>query len=119
MLIEFGDIVKFKKNPTTEKAGVSEQQGKCLGWTTPSQTKIEFIGDQSLDYAISVELDETSEIIWATQDLVEFVSHGEGQVMEIGNKRATRMADGSWKEEIIDPSKEKVGWLKRLFKKNR
>ena len=117
MIIEFGDKVKFVDNETTRKAGVATKEGTCLGFTTPSITNIDFIGKTESDYAISIELKESTEIIWATQDLVEFVSHGEGQVIEIGNKRATRRADGSWKEELVDPTKEKFVWLKRIFRK--
>ena len=117
MIIEFGDKVKFVDNETTQKAEVANKEGTCLGFTTPSMTNIEFIGETEIDYAISIELTDNSEIIWTTQDLVEFISHGEGQVMEIGNIRATRRADGTWKEEIIDPSKEKISWFKKIFKK--
>jgi hypothetical protein len=115
MIIEFGDKIKFVDNEVTKKAGVAAKEGTCLGFTTPSVTNIEFIGETEIDYAISIELSDTKDIIWTTQDLVEFISHGEGQVIEIGNKRATRRADGSWKEEIIDPTKEKTSWLKRIF----
>lgn len=117
MIIEFGDKVKFVDNEITRRVHVAKKEGTCLGFTTPSVTNIEFIGKTTTDYAISIELDDTKEIIWTTQDLVEFISHGEGQVIEIGNKRATRRADGSWKEEIIDPSKEKTSWLKKIFSK--
>lgn len=117
MIIEFGDKVKFVDNEVTRKAGLASMEGTCVGWTTPSVTDIEFIGKTEADYAISIELETTKEIIWTTQDLVEFISHGEGQVIEIGNRRATRRADGSWKEEIIDPAKEKTSWLKRIFGK--
>ena len=117
MIIEFGDIVKFCDNEITKDHGLANKKGTCLGWTTPSMTHIKFIGDQTSDYAISVELEDKSEIVWTTQDQVNFVSHGEGQVIEIGNKRATRRADGSWKEEIIDPSKEKQNLFKRILNK--
>jgi len=115
MNIEFGDKVKFVDDETTRKAGVAAKEGICLGFTTPSVTNVEFIGKTEIDYAISIELSDTKEIIWTTQDLVEFIGHGEGQVVEIGNKRATRRADGSWKEDIIDPTRQKTSWLKRLF----
>ncbi|MBL0270072.1 MAG: hypothetical protein IPP99_15765 [Chitinophagaceae bacterium] len=117
MLIEFGDKVKFLDNEITRTAGVAGLNGTCLGYTTPSVTKIAFIGKTQSDYAISIEIEGTDQIIWTTQDLVEFISHGEGMVIEIGNKRATRNADGSWKEELIDPANEKSSWLKRIFGK--
>ncbi len=117
MLIEFGDKVKFVDNTTTRAAGVANKEGTCLGYTTPSITDIKFIGSTEIDYAISIELNDTKEIIWSTQDLVEFISHGEGQVIEICNRKATRRADGSWKEEIIDQKKEKTSWFKRIFGK--
>ena len=120
MNIEFGDKVKFVDNETTRKAQVAMKEGTCLGFTTPSVTNIKFIGKTEIDHAISIELNDTKEIVWANQDLVEFVSYGEGQVIEIGNRRATRRTDGSWNEKIIDPTKEKTSWLKRIFgnKKN-
>ena len=117
MIIEFGDKVKFVDNETTREAGVAMKEGICLGFTTPSITNIKFIGRTEIDYAISIELNDTREVIWSTQDLVEFISHGEGQVIEIGNRRATRRADGSWEEEVIDPTKEKTSWLKRILDK--
>ncbi len=116
MIIEFGDKVKFVENETTRNAGVATLYGTCLGFTTPSMTNIEYIGKAEIDYAISIELTDTKKIIWTTQDLVEFISHGEGQVLEIGNVRATRRADGSWEEEIIDPAKEKMSWLERILR---
>ncbi len=107
--------MKFVDDETTRKAGVAAKEGTCLGFTTPSVTNVEFIGKTEIDYVISIELNDTKEIIWTTQELVKFISHGEGQVIEIGKKRATQRADGSWKEEVIDPTKEKTSWLKRLF----
>ena len=117
MTIEFGDNVRVVDNNITRAAGVALKEGVCIGFTTPSVTSIEFIGETEIDYAVSVELKANSEVIWITQDLLEFIDHGEGQVIEIGNKRATRRADGSWKEETIDHSKEKTNWFIRLFKK--
>jgi len=118
MILEFGDKVKFIDNDATRNAGVAEKEGTCMGFTTPSITQIQHLGETEIDFAISIEIEETKELIWTTQDLVKFISHGEGQIFEIGNKRVTRRADGSWKEEIIDPTKEKFSWLKIIFGKN-
>lgn len=117
MIIEFGDHIRFIDNETTQVAGVALKEGICMGYTTPSVTNIDYIGETEIDYAISVELKENSKIIWATQDLLEFIDHGEGQIIEIGNKRATRRADGSWKEEPINPIKKKSSWFSKLFKR--
>ena len=116
MNIEFGDNVRFIDNDITRAASIALKKGTCTGFTTPSMTKIDFIGDANSDYALSIEVEETEEVIWATQDLLEFLGHGKGQIIEIGNKRATRNADGSWKEEQIGPPKEKSKWFKKLFK---
>jgi hypothetical protein len=117
MTIDFGDKVKFLDDQVTREAGVAGKEGICVGFTTPSITRIEFIGDVSKDYAISIQLTEDSKIIWVTPNLVEFLNYGAGQIMEVGNIRATRQSDGSWKEELIDPIKEKGNWLTRLFRK--
>ena len=117
MIIEFGDKIKFVDNEITRQAGIALKEGTCLGFTTPSITNIEFIGNTEIDYALSIEIFDTNETIWVTQDLITFIDHGEGQIIEIGNKKATRRADGSWKEEIIDPTKEKTSWFKKIFSK--
>lgn len=91
-----------------------------LVWATlPSVTKIAFIGKTQSDYAISIEIEGTDQIIWTTQDLVEFISHGEGMVIEIGNKRATRNADGSWKEEPLTRPKRNLHGSNGYLEKNK
>jgi hypothetical protein len=117
MIIGFGDKVKFIDNEITRKEGIAGKEGSCLGFTTPSITEIAFLGNTTKDYAVSIQLKEDSNILWVTQDLVELIDYGEGQVMEVGNIRATRQSDGTWKEEFIDPSKEKRNWFMNLFKK--
>ena len=118
MKIEFGDNVKFVDNEITRKAGIALKDGVCVGFTTPSRTDISYIGNTELDYALSIELNENSETIWATQDLLMFVDHGEGQEITIGNTRATRRADGSWNEEIIEQEKNPK-WFERIFKRRK
>ena len=110
MKIEFGDNVKFIDNEITRNAGIALKDGVCVVFTTPSRTDVSYIGNTDIDYAVSIELNENSEIIWTTQDLLEFVDHGEGQEIIVGNTRATRRADGSWKEEKIEQEK-KWNWF--------
>jgi hypothetical protein len=43
--------------------------------------------------------DPLVEDAWFSPDLVLFVSHAEGTVIEIGDKTLRRNADGSWSRE--------------------
>ena len=117
MVIEFGDRVKFTDSEITKIAGVSGKEGVCMGYTTPSSTNIKFIGDQSIDYAILIELSENAQNIWTTEDLVEFINYNEGLEFEIVNTRAKRRVDGTWHNELIDSTKEKQNWFKKIFRR--
>lgn len=89
-----------------------------MGFTTPSITHIEFIGTTEIDYAIAIELTDNLQTIWTSRELVEFMSHNEGMTIETSNVKATRNADGSWKEEKPEPVKKNFGWLKRIFRRD-
>jgi len=45
---------------------------------------------------------------WIASELVEFIDHGAGTEIVIGNERAVRRADGDWDES--DVKSEKPWW---------
>lgn len=97
--VEFGDEVRIGSSPETDARAYAGRIGVCEGVTTPSYSGVEVIGEAPDDRALSVRFDDTDEEFWFSPDLVEFVSHPEGTVIEIGEKTFRRNADGSWSPE--------------------
>jgi hypothetical protein len=52
----------------------------------------------SEDYAVNVLIDELDLAFWFAADLVEFVDHGPGLRITIGDAHYIRDADGTWHE---------------------
>ena len=99
----FGDNVRIRTTPETERAGLAGKSGSVSGFTTPSVTAIVPIGSPSEDYAIAVMFDDGPvRDAWFAEDLVEFVDHAEGTEIRIGNMKAVRSADGGWVESRLD-----------------
>jgi hypothetical protein len=98
--ITFGDNVRIRSAPDTEKAGLSGLLGQVYGHTTPSVTGVEVIGPFSIDLAINVHFAERGESFWFAPQLVEFVDHAAGTEIEIGvgpsAARFVRDSSGEW-----------------------
>ena len=105
MAISFGDNVRVLPTLETDEAGISGKQGAVYGETTPSSTGIEVIGEVLNDYAINVHFEQLDKSVWLAPELLEFVNHGEGTEIVIGNHRAVRRGDGSWQETQISTNK--------------
>jgi len=112
----FGDSVKIKQTPETAAAGFAGKHGSVTGETTPSMTHVEVIGKLQSDYALSVMFNDAKHVsAWFSPDLVEFVDHGAGTEIVIGDYKAVRNADGTWDETksrkpIAKPAKK--SWWK-------
>lgn len=102
--IGFGDNVRVRDTEETRAAGVAGIVGSVYGETTPSVTSVEVIGTLTEDFALNVQPDEGSGF-WIALYLLEFIDHGAGAVMIVGNVRAVRQADGSWHESKIKPER--------------
>ena len=89
------DNVKIARTRLTERLGYANQDGVCFGFTTPSVTGVEVIGEHD-DLALNVHFDDLEDA-WFTPDLVEFISHGAGVETTVGDKRFIIQDDGSWK----------------------
>jgi hypothetical protein len=95
---EFGDRVRILPTADTEAVGVSGRDGMVMGFTTPS---LGFVADPIIgtvvdDTAIAVTLDGEETSRWFSTALVEFVDHGPGTTIRIGDVELEREADGSW-----------------------
>ncbi len=90
------DNVRIRVTPSTEAAGVAGRIGNVAGFTTPSMTGVEVIGEVKEDLAFSVMFENPHMQLWFAPDLLEFVDHAPGLKIEIGKTKLTRRADGSW-----------------------
>jgi len=98
MQISFGDKVRFRSTAETARLGVVGQLGTVYGESVPSSSGVKVEGPCPDDFAINVVIDGRSGSIWIAPDHVEFVDHGAGQVMTIGDKRFVRSPSGVWIE---------------------
>jgi hypothetical protein len=93
-----GDNVRIRVTPKTEAAGVAGRIGNIAGFTIPSQTGVEVIGEVKDDLAFSVIFEKPHAQLWFARELLEFVDHAAGLEVQIGDKRLIRRADGGWDE---------------------
>jgi hypothetical protein len=98
----FGDNVVIRATPETVSAGVAGKTGSVSGFTTPSVTRVDVVGGTAQDYALAVMFDDETPDAWFREDLIEFVDHGAGREIRIGDMKAVRAADGSWVETRLN-----------------
>jgi len=96
-MAEMGDTVDIVGSPETVAAGHAGRRGICYGFTTPSVTGVDVIGDAGDDVAINVGFEDGASA-WFHPSLVSFVGLNAGQVATVGNKSFVRGADGGWTE---------------------
>jgi hypothetical protein len=99
-MADFADRVRIKASDETSRLGLAGLEGVVHGWTTPSVTGVEVVGDRGEDYAVNVHFEERGEGLWFAEDLVELVDHGAGTVVTLDgvDKEWVRLADGEWQE---------------------
>ena len=96
--LSFGDNVRIRSTPLTEKLGLAGQTGSVYGETTPSVTGVEVIGEVTDDYAVNVMIEARAQQLWFACELVEFIDHGAGTEVRIGDRHLVRDASGEWSE---------------------
>lgn len=94
----FGDNVRIRVSSVTQAAGVAGRIGSVAGFTKPSHTKVEVIGEVKNDVAFSAIFENPHAQLWFAPELLEFVDHAPGLDIQIGKKRWVRRADGGWDE---------------------
>ena len=112
--ISFGDRVRVRATPPSERAGVAGLVGQVYGETTPSMTLVEVIGELSSDYAINVYFEERGSSSWFAPELLEFVDHAPGTEITLRGvqKRWVRSAEGEWLEESMEGPSATADWWK-------
>ena len=98
LAISFGDNVRVRDTSATRAAGVSGLVGQVHGFTTPSVTGIDVIGDLKEDYAIGVYFEEVGKALFFVPDLLEFIDHSAGTDVKIDGTEWIRTEDGDWEE---------------------
>ena len=114
--LSFGDNVRIRATALTEKLGLAGQTGSIYGETTPSVTGVEVIGEVTNDYAVNVMIEAKGEQLWFAPELVEFIDHGAGAEVRIGNKHLVRDASGEWSEVPGSEPPLKPGFIHRLMR---
>jgi len=101
--ISFGDHVRVRASDLTTKMGLAGLVGQVYGQTTPSQIDVEVIGALKTDYAVNVYLETQETALWFSEDLLEFVDHGQGTEVTLDGvpRKWTRTASGEWVESKI------------------
>jgi hypothetical protein len=96
MFKTFGNTVKIKSSPETEKSDTAEKIGEIYGETTPSVTGVDVIGNLKRDYAVNVYFKDTKTSLWFDEDLLEVINSGEDSIMTLGDKSFIKTKSGDW-----------------------
>lgn len=112
MFESFGNKVRIKSTPETEKIGLAGKIGDVFGETKPSITEIEVIGNPEKDYAINVYFEDLKDSYWFDEELIETIDHGIGSVITLDgvDKKWIKDSNGNWIEENTNPNNEKKWW---------
>ena len=82
----FGDSVRIRTVPATQAASVAGRVGNVAGFTKPSHTNVEVIGEVKNDLAFSVIFENPHAQLWFAPELLEFVNHASGVDIQVGQK---------------------------------
>lgn len=115
--ISYGDNVRIVRTPETERLGIAEMIGNVYGEATPSEEKLQVIGEPASDYALNVYFEKLDRSYWLAPQLLEFVDHAPGtEVFVHGSSfKSVHQRDGTWKQVPLHPGRR--SWIGRLLTK--
>ena len=115
----YGDNVRIRRTPETERLGIAESIGNVYGESTPSETSVKVIGELKSDYALNVYFDSLKKSYWFAPEMLEFVDHAPGTEVHVHGSpfKSVHQRDGSWKDVPIEPVR--VSWFSRLIRRLR
>lgn len=97
--VSFGDRARVRGTPLTAELGLAGRIGTVHGHTTPSLAHTtDVVGESAMNVAVGLAFDD-EQTVWIAAELVEFVDHGGGSEIGIGDHRVRRAPDGSWIDE--------------------
>ena len=107
----YGDNVRIRRTPETERLGIAEAIGNVYGETTPSETGVEVIGELLSDYAHQVYFESLKKSYWFAPEMLEFVNHAPGTEVHVHGTafKSVRQRDGTWKDVPVDPTAQSPG----------
>ena len=107
----YGDNVRIRRTPETERLGIAEEIGNVYGETTPSETEVEVIGELLSDYAHQVYFESLKKSYWFAPEMLEFVDHAPGTEVHVHGSafKSVRQRDGTWKDVPIDTTARSPG----------
>jgi hypothetical protein len=111
----FGDNVRIRTTPLTEKLGLAALTGSVYGETKPSISGVNVIGESTSDHAINVMLESRQQAYWFAPDLVELIDHAPGTQITLGSRKLIRDAAGEWAEFPGKSPPLKRSLIARLF----
>lgn len=113
--ISYGDNVRIRRTADTERLGVAELIGNVYGETTPSESKVEVVGQLQSDYALNVYFEALDVSYWFAPQMLEFVNHAPGTEIHVEGSpfKSVRQRDGSWKDVPVAPVPG--SWFSRLL----
>ncbi len=102
----YGDNVRIRRTPETERLGIAETIGNVYGEATPSEIRIEVIGELRSDYALHVFFISLEKSYWFAPEMLEFVDHASGTEVHVHGSpfKSVRQRDGTWKDVPIEPA---------------
>ncbi len=111
----YGDNVRIVRTAETERLGIAEKIGNVYGETTPSDTKVEVIGNLTSDYALHVYFETLDVSYWFAPQMLEFVDHAPGTEIHVHGSafKSVRQPDGTWKDVPVNPGRD--SWFGRLL----
>lgn len=111
----YGDNVRIRRTPETERLGIADTIGNVYGETTPSESHVEVIGELRSDYALNVYFDSLQKSYWFAPGMLEFVDHAPGTEVHVHGSpfKSVRQRDGTWKDVPIEPARG--SWFSRLL----
>lgn len=83
----FWDKVRIRTVPSTQAAGVAGRAGNVAGFTKPSHTGVEVIGEVNNDLAFSVIFENPHAQLWFAPELLELANHAPGANIQTGKNR--------------------------------
>jgi hypothetical protein len=115
--LTFGDNVRVRHTPETERAGLAGLTGNISGLTTPSVTAVRVYGEPPEDFALAVMFDDPAiETAWFSEELLEFIDHAPGTTIWIKGAptKAVRVHDGRWIDVPVATVDQEPALLKVL-----
>lgn len=91
-------LIRIKASPETDRLNLTGRIGGYWGFTTPSASGVDVIGDLTEDFAANVFFEDTGEEFWFAAGVLEFLDHDPSLEATIGGRRMFYTSDGRWQE---------------------